>query len=163
MGTKQLLVGILVLCTVTTAYGFSVGTGNGALYFVGGGPSTNSNYASFGSGQAGGSVSQHATAFTPWGVGVVGQGAGAKGGQISGPGFQAQGFCAGMGQTAAKFGGSGYVNGTQTGTVGMTQGSGGSTQGAFATGMQMSGIYGGLGVGVSSQSMHVSAGQMQLH
>jgi len=54
MGTKLLLVGILILCMVTAAQGYVVGAVNGAAYFIGGPPATNSNHASFGSPQAGG-------------------------------------------------------------------------------------------------------------
>jgi hypothetical protein len=164
MGKRLLLVALLIVSSVTTAYGYHVGTGNGAVYFVGGPPASNSNSASFGSPQSGGAVYQQATTFTPGGVGIVGQSAYAVGGQASGYHVQAQGFCAGMGQGVAKYGGSGNVVGTQSGGVGMFQSSGGSTQGSYATGMQMSGVYGGLGTaGSNAQSMHVSTGQIQIH
>jgi hypothetical protein len=164
MGTKLLLVGVLILCTVTTAHGYVVGAVNGAAYFIGGPPVTNSNYASFGSSQAGGFVHQQATAFTPWGAGVVGQAAGAVGGQISGGPVQAQGVIAGMGQTAVKAGGSGSVVGTQFGGVGMGQTSHtGAMQGMSATGMQMSGTYGLGGIGSSSQSMCVGTLQVDVN
>ena len=163
MGTKLLLVGVLVLCMVTAAQGYVVGAVNGAAYFIGGPPATNSNHASFGSSQSGGFVSQHASAFTPWGVGIVGQAAGAVGGQVSGGPVQAQGVIAGMGQGAVKAGGSGSVVGTQFGGIGMGQSSyTGATQGMSATGMQMSGIYGG-GMGVSSQSMCVGTLQVDVN
>ena len=163
MGTKLLLVGILILSMVTAAQGYVVGAVNGAAYFIGGPPAASSNHASFGSSQAGGFVNQHATAFTPWGVGVVGQAAGAIGGQVSGGPVQAQGVIAGMGQSAAKIGGSGNVVGTQFGGVGMSQSSyTGATQGMHATGIQMSGIY-GSGMGVSSQSMCVGTLQVDVN
>jgi hypothetical protein len=168
MGTKLLLVGILIVSSVTTAYGdvFVVGTTNGAAYSLGGPPASSSNYAAFTSGGAGGYVNQQATAFVPWGIGVVAQAAGAIGGQASAPGVQMQGVYAAMGQTAAKAGGGGYVQGTQTGAVGMTQTSpgGAATQSMHATGMQMSAVYGGLGgTGSSSQSMQVGTLQIQAH
>jgi len=164
MGTKLLLVGILILCMVTAAQGYVVGAVNGAAYFIGGPPATNSNHASFGSPQAGGYVHQHAAAFTPWGVSFVGQAAGAVGGQVSGGPVQAQGVIAGMGQTAVKVGGSGSVVGTQFGGVGMGQTSyTGAMQGMNATGMQMSGVYGFGGMGSSSQSMCVGTLQVDVN
>lgn len=166
MGTRLFFVGILIVSSVTAASGFVVGTGNGALYFIGGPPATNSNLATFGSMGAGGYVNQQATAFVPGGVGLVVQGAGAIGGQISTPHVQAQGVCAGMGQAVYKVGGAGYVVGTQTGAVGMTQTSptGAATQSMHATGMQMSAVYGGLSnVGSASQTMHVTTSQIQVH
>jgi hypothetical protein len=166
MGTKLLLVGIVVMSTVTAASGYAVGTGNGAFYFFGGPPSSNSNYASVGSTSNGAYANQHASAYVPWGVGVVGQAAGAVGGQFWAPGVLAQGTVAGMSQTAAKVGGGGAVVGTQTAGIGMSQSSwsGNATQGMYATGMQYSGQYGGLGgASSSSQTMVVSTGQILVH
>lgn len=163
MGTKQLLVGVLVLCLVTAAQGFTVGTINGAGYFFGGPASTNSHSASIGTGLNGASAYQSATADNPGGVGLVVQGAGASGGQLSFPGFQAQGMIAGMGQATIKAGGSGYVTGTQSGTVGMTQNSPGGSQSSYVTGMQTSGSYGYGGLATTSQTMVVSTGQVQIH
>jgi len=148
---------------VTAAQGYVVGAVNGAAYFIGGPPATNSNHTSFGSPQSGGIVHQHASAFTPWGIGVVGQAAGAIGGQVSGGPVQAQGAIAGMGQTAAKVGGSGSVVGTQFGGIGMGQSSyTGAPQGMHATGIQMSGLY-GSGAGASSQSMCVGTFQINVN
>jgi hypothetical protein len=166
MGTRLLLVGVLVMSIVTAASGYAVGTGNGAFYFFAGPPSSNSNYASIGSTSNGAYANQHATAYAPWGVGVVGQAAGAVGGQLWAPGVLAQGTVAGMGQTAVKAGGGGSVVGTQTAGIGMGQSSwsGDATQGMHATGMQMSGQFGGLGgTGSSSQSMVVGTGQIVVH
>jgi hypothetical protein len=165
MGTKLLLVGVVIMSTVTAASGYAVGTGNGAFYFFGGPPSDNSNHASIGSVQNGAYANQHATAYVPGGIGLVAQGAGAVGAQVQGHGFLAQGAIAGMGQTAATLGGGGSVVGTQTAGMGMNQSSycGNSTQGMNATGMQMSGQYGGLGGGSSSQAMIVATGQIQVH
>jgi len=164
MGTKLLLVGVVIMSSVTAAQGFVIGTGNGAFYFLGGPPSDNWNHAAVGSPQNGAYANQHATAYVPGGIGLVVQGAGAIGGQAQGPGFLAQGAIAGMGQTAVKAGGGGFVVGTQTAGMAMHQSSGTATQGMHATGMQTSGQYGGLGgVSSSSQVMIVSTGQIQVH
>jgi hypothetical protein len=166
MGTRLFLVGILIIASATAAYGFSVGSSNGAIYFIGGAPDVSSEHAAGGTTQVGAYTSQHASANNPGGIGIIGQSAGAVGGQVSGPHVQAQGLCGGMSQGTVKFGGSGYVQGTQGGTVGMTQGSstGTAPQSMHATGMQYTGIYGNpTGVGVSGQNIHASTGQAQIH
>jgi len=163
MGTKVLLVGILILSVATAAQGFVVGAINGAGYFIGGPPSTNSNYASIGSPQNGAYVHQQATAFTPWGVSGVVQVAGAAGGQVSGGPVQIQGVVGGMGQMVVRAGGSGCVEGTQNGALGMTQTSctGQAYQGMSATGMQWSGSYGSFGgIGGSSESLCIATSQI---
>jgi hypothetical protein len=162
----MLLVGIVTVSLVATAHGFSVGSGNGAFYFVGGPPNVNHTARSFGTPHAGGSVNQHAAAYTPGGIGMVSQYASASGGQASGPHFQGQGFSVGMFQSAFKMGGSGAVGGTQVGHVHMTQTNpaGTAIQSARATGMQSTMIFGGPGgMAAASQSMHVSTAQLKVY
>ena len=166
MSTKLLLVGVVIMSSVTAAYGYGFEAGNTASYFVGGPPATSSNSAGIGSFHNGGYVDQHAATFVPRGFGYVGQGTWMAGSQISNYGAQEQSFHTGMGQTAYKEGGAGYACGTQVGVANLNQTSpkGAATQGAHATAMQMSMVYGGIGdTGTASQTVHVSTGQVQIH
>jgi len=164
MSTRWFLVSVLIITSATAAYGYNIGSSNGAAYFFVGDPDVHNKSAGFGTSEVGGTVDQHAAANNPGGFGVVGQKATAKGGQFSGRHVQAQGMCGSLSQGAVKVGGSGYVTGSQCGTVGMNQGSctGTTVQSSRATGMQYTGMYGG-GSGLTCEKIHVSTGQAQIH
>lgn len=164
MGTKLFVVSMMIIFSATAVYGFSVGVPNGAIYFVGGPPATNTNSFALGTPQVGGTINQHAVAFNPGGFSAVGQSAHAAGGQLSGSGGQAQGFCGSLSQGAALVGGTGQVAGTQGGTAHMSQGtpSGSAVQSMHATGLQDTRIYGYPGgISASAETEHVGTSQLQ--
>jgi hypothetical protein len=163
MRAKLLFTGVvitLLVASTTFGYGFAVGSANGAAYFFGGPAQVNPGGGSFGYSGASGSVTQLASAYNPGGIGLVGQGAYAVGGQVSYGSMQAQGYTAGMGQTLVKLGGTGSVSGMQYGGIQMNQASGGGMQSSYATGGQFSTVI-GSGSGVTSQSMTVGTTQFQ--
>jgi len=165
MRVKVLFTGVvitLLMSSTTFGYAFAVGSANGAGYLFFGPPQVNADGGSFNYGGASGSVTQLASAYNPWGIGLVGQGAGAIGVQASYGPVQVQGYTAGMTQGAVKLGGTGSVSGMQYGGIQMNQASGGGMQSSYATGGQFSAITGG-GSGVSSQSMTVQTTQVQVH
>jgi hypothetical protein len=160
MCKRILLIGVLVVSLATAASGFNVGMSNGALYTFGGPPQASMNFGAFGNPQVGGGAFQMAGAFNPGGVSWVDQQASAQGGQIYGPGFQAQGFNASLGQTMGKIGGIGGAFGMQGGEVHMNQPTPGGMQSTAVVGTQTAAIGGGPGVfSTSTQNMNVTVVQ----